>query len=51
MEGLFDLSIGEGYYKSIITKGGFNNNYIQYESKANKDKIEYLVNELMNILI
>ena len=29
---LFDLSIDEDYYKPIITKGAFNNNYIQYES-------------------
>ena len=29
---LFDLSIDEDYYKPIITKGTFNNNYIQYES-------------------
>ena len=43
---LFDLSINEDYYKPIITNGAFNNNYIQYESKGNKDKIltpsEYL---------
>ena len=43
---LFDLSIDEDYYKPIITNGAFNNNYIQYESKGNKDKIltpsEYL---------
>ena len=35
---LFDLSIDEDYYKSIITKGVFNNNYIQYESKGDKGK-------------
>ena len=43
---LFDLSIDEDYYTPIITNGAFNNNYIQYESKGNKDKIltpsEYL---------
>ena len=43
---LFDLSIDEDYYKPIITNVAFNNNYIQYESKGNKDKIltlrEYL---------
>ena len=43
---LFDLSIDEDYYKPIITNGAFNNNYIQYDSKGNKDKIliisEYL---------
>ena len=36
---LFDLSIDEDYYKPIITTGTFNNNYIQYKSKGNKDKI------------
>ena len=40
------MSIDEDYYKPIITKGSFNNSYIQYESKGNKDKIlipgEYL---------
>ena len=35
---LFDLSIDEHYYKQIITKGAFNNNYIQYESKGDKGK-------------
>ena len=33
---LFDLSIDKDYYKPIITKGAFNNNYIQYESKGDK---------------
>ena len=36
---LFDLSISQDYYKPIITKGAFNNNYIQYESRRDKDKI------------
>ena len=36
---LFDLSISEDYYKPIITKCAFNNNYIQYESRGDKDKI------------
>ena len=35
---LFDLPIDEDFYKPIITNGAFNNNYIQYESKGNKDK-------------
>ena len=43
---LFHLSIDEDQYKPIITNVAFNNNYIQYESKGNKDKIltpsEYL---------
>ena len=32
------MSIDEDYYKPIITKGAFNNNYIQYESKGEKGK-------------
>ena len=43
---LFDLSIDEDYYKPIITKSIFDNNYIQYESRGNK---EY--KQLMNTLI
>ena len=43
---MFDLLISEDYYKPIIVYGAFNNNYIQYESKGDKDKIltisEYL---------
>ena len=35
---LFDLSIDEDYYKPIIIRGAFNNNYIQYESKGDKGK-------------
>ena len=36
---LFDLSVSEDYYKPIIVKSVFNNNYMQYESKGDKDKI------------
>ena len=36
---MFDLSIGEDYYKPIIVNTAFNINYIQYESKGDKDKI------------
>ena len=40
------MSIDEDYYQPILINGAFNNNYIQYESKGNKDKIltssEYL---------
>ena len=40
------MSISEDYYKPIIANSAFNNNYIQYESKGDKDKIltisEYL---------
>ena len=38
MKDLFDLSIDEDYYKPIITKGAFNNKYIQYGSKGDKGK-------------
>ena len=43
---LFDLSVGEDYYKPMITKGSFNNNYIQYESRGDKGKI-LTVNEYL----
>ena len=46
---LFDLSIDEDYYKPIIAKSAFNNNYIQYESRGNKDKI-LTVNEYSDII-
>ena len=40
------MSIGEDYYKPITANSAFNNNYIQYESKRDRDKIltpnEYL---------
>ena len=36
---LFDLSLDEDYYKPITTNSVFNNNYIQYESRGNKDKM------------
>ena len=45
IENLFD-EISEDYYKPIKTKGTFNNNYIEYKSRGDKDKIlsvrEYL---------
>ena len=46
---LFDLSIGDDYYKPVITKSAFNNNYIQYESRGNEDKI-LTVNEYFVII-
>ena len=46
---IFDLSIDEDYYKPIITNGAFNNNYIQYESKGNKDKI-LTINEYLDMI-
>ena len=33
------MSIDKDYYKPTIAISAFNNNYIQYESKGNKDKI------------
>ena len=42
---LFKLSIGKDYYKPILVKSGYNNNYIQYESKG--DKILTLKNILL----
>ena len=35
---LFDLSIDEDYYKPRKTNDAFNSNYIEYESKGNKNK-------------
>ena len=35
---LFDLSIDEDYYKPITTNETFNSNYIEHESKRDKDK-------------
>ena len=43
------MSTDEDYYKPIITNSAFNNNYIQYESKGNKDKI-LTVNEYLDII-
>ena len=40
------MSIDEDYYKPIITKGAFNNNYIQYESKGDKGKNLSIKNRL-----
>ena len=36
IQNLFKLSIDEDYYKPILVKSGYNNNYIQYESKGDK---------------
>ena len=33
---MFKLSIGKDYYKLILVKSSYNNNYIQYESKGDK---------------
>ena len=37
IENLFN-EINDDYYKPIKTKGAFNNNYIEYESRGHKDK-------------
>ena len=37
-ENLSGLSINEDYYKPIIINDAFNNNYIEYESKGDKEK-------------
>ena len=37
LEGLQE-EIKRNYYKPIRTKGAFNNNYIEYESRGDKDK-------------
>ena len=33
---MFRLSIDKDYYKPILVKSGYKNNYIQYESKGDK---------------
>ena len=38
VKNLFDLSIDEDYYKPIKTNDAFNSNYIEYESKEDKNK-------------
>ena len=47
VKNLFDLSIDEDYYKPIKTNDAFNSNYIEYESKGDKNKTlsikEYLI--------
>ena len=35
---MFDLSIDEDYYKPLKTNDAFNSNYIEYESKGDKNK-------------
>ena len=33
---MFNLSIGKDYYKPTLVKSGYNNNYVQYESRGGK---------------
>ena len=49
IQGLFDLSIGDDYFKPTIVSSAFNNNYIQYESKEDKNKI-FTVNEYLDMI-
>ena len=46
---MFDSSIGEDYCKPKIVSGAFNNNYIEYESKGDKDKMS-AVNEYLDMI-
>ena len=38
IENLFDKINEEDYHKPIKTKSDFNNNYMEYESRGDKDK-------------
>ena len=33
---MFKLSIDKDYYKPVLVKSGYNNNYVQYESRGDK---------------
>ena len=56
LHNLFKLSIDKDYYKPILVKSDYNNNYIQYESKGDKKitlkeylaLIEQYLRELIN---
>ena len=48
MENLFE-EINEDYYKPIKTKGAFNNNYMEYESRGDKDK-NVSINDYFDII-
>ena len=43
------LSIDEDYYQPITINSGFNSNYIEYESKGDKDKISS-IKEYLNMI-
>ena len=45
---LFDLSI-EDYYEPIKTNNAFNSNYIEFESKRNKNK-SFSIEEYLNMI-
>ena len=46
---LFNLSIDEDYYESIKTNDAFNSNYIEYESKGDKNKT-LSIKEYLNMI-
>ena len=46
---MFDSSISEDYYKPVIVNSAFNDNYIQYESKGDKNKI-LTINEYLDMI-
>ena len=50
LRSLFDLTFDEVYYKPIVTNDACNSNYIEYESKRDKDK-NLSIKEYLNILI
>ena len=53
---MFKLSIDKDHYKPILVKSGYNNNYVQYESKGDRilaiqeylGLIEKYIRELIN---
>ena len=48
-EGLFDLPIDKDYSKPVILNTALNNNYMEYESKGDKDKI-LTINEYLDMI-
>ena len=49
IKNLFYLSIDEDYYKPIKTNDAFNSNYIEYESKGDKNKT-LSIKEYLNMI-
>ena len=45
----FELSIDENYYPPIIINDAFNSNYIEYESREDKDKT-LSIKEYLNMI-
>ena len=48
IQDLFKSSIDEDYYKPTLVKGGYNSNYIQYESKEYLALIEPYLADMIN---